>query len=361
MSARTSEPARSVGLPFATVLAVLALGLLVGLLGPPARGEPAPATTAWTQAQVAAARRWIESGAAREGGTRPFADAERGDWHYVPRRRAGVAFGRMTAPQRHAALALVRAGLSPTGAAQTEGVMALESVLGQMERNRGRDPFDYALTIFGTPGQAPWGWRLEGHHVSWNVTVAAPDVVSMTPCFVGTNPARVPAGPSAGQRLQARELDLGLALAQSLDEAQWRAALLDVRTPGDVITGPGRAAALAAPQGLSAAALRPEQQALLLELVTVYVGRTPEEFARAYLEQVRAGLAETRWAWAGSRTAGQPCYYRIHGPRVLIELDNTQNQANHVHTVWRDPVNDFGRSDLRAHHASGAHTDLRGR
>jgi hypothetical protein len=185
--------------------------------------------------------------------------------------------------------------------------------------------------------------------------------VAVTPCFVGSNPARVPFGPTAGSRLQAKELDLGLALVLSLDEAQLRAALLQARTPGDVITGPGRAQSLATPQGLAASALTPEQQARLLELVAVYVERAPPVFARPYLEQVRKDLAATRFAWAGARAAGAPSYYRIHGPRVLIELDNTQNQANHVHTLWRDPANDFGRDDLARHVAGSGHAALVGR
>ena len=241
--------------------------------------------------------------------------------------------------------------------------MALEDVLAGLERSsRGfRDPLGYALTIFGSPGTHPWGWRLEGHHLSLNVTVSAPGRVAVTPWFLGTNPAQIRAGPRRGERLQRLEHDLALELAGSLDPTQWRAALLAARTPGEVITGPGRAASLAQPQGVALDALTAAQQALLLRLIEAYVGRAHDEFGRPYLELVRAGLSQTRLAWAGGRQAGTPFYYRIHGPRLLVEFDNTQNDANHVHSLWRDPANDFGRDDLRTHYGSHAHGDLTGR
>jgi hypothetical protein len=310
-----------------------------------------------------AARAWLEGGGAAAGGQRPFAEAERGNWHYVPRRRLGVTLGAMSVPSRERALALLRAGLSTPGARQAEAVMALEEVLAGLEGSslRARDPLGYALTIFGTPGSFPWGWRLEGHHLSLNVTVASAEHVAMTPWFLGTNPARIPRGPRAGERLQGPEQDLAFELARSLDASQWRAALFSVQAPGDVITGPGRAASLARPQGLPYGSLTASQQAVLLRLIEVYVGRAHDAFGRPYLELVRSGLAHTHVAWAGGREPGTPFYYRIHGPRLLIELDNTQNRANHVHSLWRDPLNDFGRDDLRAHYASAAHGDLAGR
>ncbi len=312
---------------------------------------------------AAAARAWLEEGGAAAGGQRPFAEAERGNWHYVPRRRLGVPLGAMGAALRERALALLRAGLSASGAAQAEAVMALEGVLADLEGSsrRVRDPLGYALTIFGTPGAFPWGWRLEGHHLSLNVTVATPELVALTPWFLGTNPARIPQGPRTGERLQGPEHDLALELARSLDASQWRTARLSVQAPGDVITGPGRAASLAKPQGLPYGSLTATQQALLLRLIEAYVGRAHDAFGRQYLELVRAGLPQTHLAWAGGREPGTPFYYRIHGPRLLLELDNTQNRANHVHSLWRDPADDFGRDDLRAHYASATHADLAGR
>lgn len=347
-------------------MAAACLPLVLGVLSYEASvgsAEPASASARWAAEMAAAAEAWLEQGGAGTGAQRPFADAERGNWHYVPRRRMGLSLGRMQPALRERALALLRTGLSQAGAAQAEAVMALEAILAELEGSslRFRDPLGYALTIFGTPGTCPWGWRLEGHHLSLNVTITSPERIAMTPMFVGTNPARIPRGPRAGERLQRVEHDLALALARSLDAEQLRDALLDARTPGDVITGPGRAASLARPQGLAHAALRPAQQAQLWELIEAYVGRARDAFGRPYLEIVREGLAQTRLAWAGGRQAGTAFYYRIHGPRLLIEFDNTQNRANHIHSLWRDPANDFGRDDLREHYGSHAHGDHSGR
>jgi hypothetical protein len=179
--------------------------------------------------------------------------------------------------------------------------------------------------------------------------------VAVTPLFTGSNPARIPTGPRAGERVQKREVELGLELVQSLDARQLAGALLQARSLGDIVSGPGRPEALAAPQGLPATDLTAPQQALLLQLVEAYVGLSRDEFGRPYMDLVRAGLRATRFAWAGGQRVGTAFYYRIHGPRVLIELDNTQGGGNHVHSVWRDPVNDFGRDDLRAHYGAGSH------
>jgi hypothetical protein len=155
--------------------------------------------------------------------------------------------------------------------------------------------------------------------------------------------------------VQKAEVELGLALAQSLDAQQWARALLRERSLGDVVTGPGRAGALAEPQGLPVLELTAAQQGTLLSLIETYVGAARDEWGKPYLALVRADLAKTRLAWAGGRRDGTAYYYRIHGPRVLIELDNTQHDANHVHSLWRDPLNDFGRDDLAQHYASSAH------
>jgi hypothetical protein len=263
----------------------------------------------------------------------------------------------MSPSQHAAAIGLLRAGLSAKGAERAQAIMALESVLADLEGSsrRFRDPANYAFVVFGTPGVAPWAWRVEGHHLSVNVTVAAPGHAAFTPLFTGTHPARIPAGPRQGERVQALEVELGLELVQSLDEHQLAGALLQARSLGDIVAGPGRPDALATPQGLPVPDLTAPQQAKLLQLVETYVGLARDEFGRPYMDLVRAGLDATRFAWAGGRRHGTAYYYRIHGPRVLIELDNTQGGGNHVHSVWRDPVDDFGRDDLREHHGAAPH------
>ena len=235
--------------------------------------------------------------------------------------------------------------------------MALEAVLAELEGSsrRFRDPQNYAFAVFGTPGVAPWGWRVEGHHLSINVTCAAPGHVSVTPLFTGSNPARIRSGPRQGEQVQKLELQLGLELAQSLDARQLAGALLQERSLGNIVAGPGRADALARPQGLPVQELTAPQQAKLLQLVETYTGLARDELGRPYMALVRAGLDKTRFAWAGGRGEGSAFYYRIHGPRVLIELDNTQDDANHIHSLWRDPLNDFARDDLREHYGAGTH------
>jgi len=345
---------------------LLAVAVAVALIVPPpsAAHDVAPSPeTAWIVGMATAAKAWLGSLGKPGGAQLPFDAEARKDWHYVPRRRQGVALRDMTLPQRAAAIALLRAGLSARGAARAEAIMALEAVLAELEgtSRRIRDPLNYAFAVFGAPGVPPWAWRVEGHHLSIHVTVAADGHAAVTPLFTGSNPARVPDGPRKGEQIHRLETQLGLELAQSLDARQLAGALLQERSLGDIVTGPGRAGALAQPQGLPVEQLTAAQQAKLLQLVEAYTGLARDEWGRPYLEVVRAGLGKTRFAWAGGRREGTAYYYRIHGPRILIELDNTQNDANHVHSIWRDPVNDFGRDDLRAHYAAGVHSHGEGR
>jgi hypothetical protein len=258
----------------------------------------------------------------------------------------------MTEAQRDAAWELVRSGLSQRGYERAEATMALQTVLAGMERSR-RSPFDYSVTVFGAPGTPPWGWRVEGHHLSVNVAVAAPGRASVTPLFTGARPARLASGPRRGQPLHDVEHRVALELVQSLDARQLAAATIANRALSDIVAGPGRADALALPQGLLASEMTEAQRANLLRLVEAYVGLAKDEWGRPYLELVRAGLAETRFAWAGGRQDGAAFYWRIHGPRILVEFDHTQGDPNHVHSLWRDPKNDFGRDDLRAHYGEG--------
>jgi hypothetical protein len=338
--------------------AVVALALVAAFAPlPSAAHEVAPGPlTAWIDGMARAASAWTTAMGGHAGARLPFEGDERRNWHYVPRSRRGVALRDMTPAQRDAATALVRSGLSARGTERVEATLALESVLAEMERSRFRDPLRYHVTVFGTPGTPPWGWRIEGHHLSVNVTVPAAGHASVTPLFAGSHPARYPSGPRRGERLQHTEHAVALELAQSLTESQLAAALLQSRALGDIVAGPGRREALEKPQGLPVLDLTEPQRAKLLALIDAYVGLARDEWGRPYGELVRAGLGETRFAWAGGRGGDTPFYWRIHGPRVWIEFDHTQNDLNHVHSVWRDPKNDFGRDDLREHYEGGGHS-----
>ena len=283
----------------------------------------------------------------------PFDNDERFNWHYIPRERKGITWNDMTAAQQALAHALLASGLSSRGYQQAQTIMSLDQILKEMEQGKGplRDPNNYAFSIFGTPGEyATWGWRFEGHHLSLTFTVVDGQAVA-GPVFFGTNPATVLDGPRKGLRVLAVEEDLGRELVKSLTPEQTKIAIYDVKAPKDVITTNSRKADPGPPVGLAAGDMTPAQQKLLMTLVENYAYRLRPELADQDLSKIAAaGFKEIHFAWAGSADPGQPHYYRLHGPTFLVEFDNTQNNANHIHTVWRDSANDFGEDLLKAHY-----------
>jgi hypothetical protein len=286
-----------------------------------------------------------------------FDDKERLNWHYVPRSREGLPFKDMALAARNAAQDLMKASLSAAGYDKATNVIRLEGVLRRMETFGGflRDPENYLIAIFGTPGgTAPWGWRLEGHHLSLNFTLVPGKPVAVTPAFLGANPAEVRSGALKGLRTLAREQDMGHALALSMNEAQRQRMVIAARSLGDIVAGPGRGETLTSPAGVPAAELEPAQRDVLMKLVAEYTQNMHAELADDELRRVReAGIERLHFAWAGPTDPRQPHYYRVHGPTVLIEFDNTQNDANHIHTVYRDLRRDFGADLLRAHYQHG--------
>jgi hypothetical protein len=286
--------------------------------------------------------------------TFPFGHAERLNWHYVPRRREGLPLKDMTADARAAAHALLQAGLSAAGYAKAQDVIRLEGVLRQLETFGAfmRDPDNYAVTVFGAPAPgAPWGWRFEGHHLSLNFTVVPGRAVAVTPAFLGANPAEVRSGPLQGLRALRAEQDLGLALVRGLDSTQRAHAVIASASLGDVVSGPGRGDALKMPAGVPLGDLGPQSRGLAVRILETYARNMRGDLAETELRRIHAaGIERVHFAWAGPIDPGRPHYYRIHGPTVLIEYDNTQNDANHIHSVWHDPGNDFGADLLRAHY-----------
>jgi hypothetical protein len=337
----------------------LAGGLAVGAAVAPARTLFAQVADDGRAAMAAAAAAFLASLPAdgQKQATFAFADRERLNWHYVPRSREGLAFKRMAPAARAAAHELMKASLSAVGYAKAVNVIRLEDVLRRLETFGGlmRDPENYAVTVFGLPGAtAPWGWRLEGHHLSLNFTLVPGKPVAMTPAFFGANPAEVRSGPQQGLRTLARETDLALALVRSMDASQRGRMVIGAQSLGDIVSGPGRGASLAAPAGLPLADMTGEQRALAVRLVEEYARNMRAELAEAELRRMQAaGVTDLHFAWAGALEAGKASYYRLHGPTLLIEYDNTQNDANHIHSVWHDPKNDFGQDLLRAHYHGG--------
>lgn len=289
----------------------------------------------------------------------PFASEERYNWHYIPKsNRKGIPLDEMDETQKKAAFGLVAASLSARGAEKIAGIIELESILrkleGRPENDRYRDPGKYYFTLFGKPASnSIWGWRIEGHHISFNFSAQNNRLVAATPGFMGANPAMVPDGPQKGKQTLPEETDAGFALLHTFNKEQLAKAIINHRALPEIVTGASRKAMIEKPEGIRYNELSKEQQTLFMKLVSVYVHRYTKLFADTMLKELEAaGLDKLQFAWAGSqqKQPGQGYYYRIQGPTMIIEYDNTQNNANHIHTVVRDLKRDFGGDELAAHY-----------
>ncbi len=293
----------------------------------------------------------------REQALLPAADPDRKSWSYVPGRRRGVRLKDLNAAERSAALALLRASSSARGYEKAVGVIELEGILREIETfGWFRDPELYWVTVFGSPGKdGLWGWRFEGHHLSLNFSAMSGDTFASTPAFFGANPARVPAGPRAGWRVLAAEEDLARRLLAMLDPAARRRAVISTGAPGDILMRPGRRLP-PEPEGLPSSEMSAAARDVLRSLLAAYVDNAPLEIAVARWKRIEAaGAGRIRFAWAGSAAPGNGHYYRIHGPTFVIEYDNTQNDANHVHSVWIDLEGGAALDLLRRHYEESPH------
>ena len=287
-----------------------------------------------------------------------FEDEERFDWHYIPKERKGLPLREMAPFQKLLAQALLNAGLSQRGYMKAVTIMSLDDVLRQMENDNGerRNPEKYYFSIFGEPSdKGTWGFRVEGHHVSLNFTMANGTVVA-SPNFFGANPAEVRQGPRAGLRILGREEDLGRDLLTALTPEQKTAAIVAKDAYKDILTEASRQASLKGqPSGLSASKMNAHERELLTAIIEEYAHSFPDDVAQFRLDQAKKAGNNLYFAWAGVEQRGGPHYYRIQSPTFLIEYDNTQNNANHIHTVWRDFDGDWGRDLLKEHYQSSAH------
>jgi hypothetical protein len=333
-----------------------------------------------------------------------FAEEERARWYYTPTERGGLPLAEMDRRQQRLAHRLIAAGLSPAGYVTASTIMGLETTLDALEEwtwpGRGRDPMLYYLSVFGeiSPRQ-PWGWRFEGHHISLNYTIVGGQIVSPTPTFFGANPAEVRLNNAGVLRPLAAVEDVARELLRSLSKEQRAIAVISPAAPSDIVTAnrpkveegalplpsemlsghpvtnvgkerfEGRQRELGlteeyldrlrftrVPKGLSAQEMAESQREMLLVLIRQYIDRMPERIAEIEIEKLqRQGLGGVHFAWAGGLESRQPHYYRLQGSRFLVEYDNTQNDANHIHSVWRDPTNDFGAHLLTQHYALSHH------
>jgi hypothetical protein len=245
--------------------------------------------------------------------------------------------------------------LNERGLQTIANVRIVEGVLREQQGSF-RDPDRYYVSIFGTPGQFPWGWRLEGHHLSLNVALPSAGHVSVTPFFIGSHPATVREGPHRGLRPLGAAEDLARQLMASLTEEQRRMAIIAERSFGEIVASPGRDRDLGQPTGLALSAMGGTARNLVEALIDRFVGTLAPDLAAAQRQRViEQELGRFRFAWAGTQAPGQAHYFRVHGPVTLIEHDNTQNNANHIHSVWRDLGADFGNDALADHYRRERH------
>jgi hypothetical protein len=304
-----------------------------------ATASPAPAPLA---AQIApAATQFLAAlgDDTRAKASYAFGDSERQRWHWTTPSgfpRNGLPLREMDPDQRSLALALLQASVSEAGYQKALDIMSLQNDLGN-------DPELYYVTVFGTPGGAePWGWRFEGHHLSRNFSVAGTQV-SAAPFFLGSWPTVA----SSGLRAMEREEDAARELVTSLEGASRTAAIFRERTLTSHVTQNEPLVSPLEPVGVTAGELDADRQALVLEIIQTYLGVLPESVATPMFERLRgAGIENVRFGWAGSLEPRRPHYYRLQGPTFLLEFDNSRNGGTHIHSVWRDFDEDFGKNLL---------------
>lgn len=302
-----------------------------------------------------------------------FESEERLRWHFIPTGqgatswpRRGVALKAMNEEQKRLARELLKAGLSQRGYLTATAIMDLETVLAALEAAQGvkapegrlgRDPELYFFSIFGEPSTShTWGWRVEGHHLSLHFTLVNGTQLATSPSFFGTNPAEVRDGPKKGLRVLGAREDTARTFLLSLDDAQRLRVVIENVAPNDIVTSNKVAASPLSPVGIPVGALTPSQRDLLMKVIEVYLDAMAPEVAEERMEKLKkAGLDTIAFAWAGELERGKRHYYRVQGPTFLIEYDNTQNDGNHIHSVWRDFKGDFGMDLLREHVKSQPH------
>ena len=291
-----------------------------------------------------------------------FEDEERFNWNFVPIERKGISIRDLNADQLAAAMNLLEWVLSDKGIQKTTAIMKLESVLKEVESRAAddfyRDPLKYYFSIFGKPGETIWGWRLEGHHVAFNFSSQNNQLISGTPGFLGSNPAVVQSGPQKGLEILKEETELGFALLNSLNISQKEKAIINSTAPAEIITSNSRKAMINDPKGILYSELSSEQKNKFSQLLQLYLNRYKPSFAKKMLQDIEAAdMNKLQFAWAGTLVPGigNKHYYRIQGPTIIIEYDNTQNNANHVHTAIRDLKNDFGGDQLLEHYKKSKH------
>ncbi len=329
----------------------LAAMLIVGTVMVAALRAQAGKTEASGKAMTEAANAFLGSLTPQQAQLAKFGydDPERLNWHFIPRVRKGLPIRDLEGEPLRRAQALLQTGLSPAGYAQTLDIMGLEEILyllepgDRAERRERRDPRKYYFSVFGTPAlTGTWGWRVEGHHVSLNFSVKEGQVVASTPEFFGANPGLVDAGPERSIRVLGAEEDLARQILKLSTPEQLKIVWVDKKAPDDLRGGGVAQPEKTAPVGLKASAMSADQKELLAKVMTEYLKNMPADIEKTRRDEVNAaGVDNIHFAWWGDQDRNQRHYYRIQGPTFVIEYNNTQNSANHVHSMWRQLAGDF--------------------
>lgn len=288
-------------------------------------------------------------------------DEERFNMNYVPIPRKGPRFHDFNETQKVAAIDLLRSSLSEEGFRKSKEIMSLEKILRVIENDDNdkmpdgrprRDPLNYHFSIFGDPSSAePWGWRFEGHHLSLNFTSADSKISSATPTFFGTNPGVIRITGHKEKEVLKKETSLSFKLINSLSPEQLKKAMFADVAPEEIITTTQRKVEGFEQKGIFYNDFSPDQQKMFVDLINLYLNNYEKNFSEGYRDKIKkAGIENLSFSWAGSLEPGTPNYWCIQGPVLLIEYDNTQTNANHVHTVVRDPTNDYGEDTLKKHY-----------
>ncbi len=277
-------------------------------------------------------------------------DDNRTRWHYFPStfyKREGITLKELSADQKKKLHALLNSYLSNKGYQKTLDVIEAEKILYRLSNNsNSRNPELYSVAFYGLPSKnTPWGWSFEGHHISLNFTMNG-DEMTHVPRFYGANPAK-----TSKKIFLKNEEAMAYKLLNSLSKEQLVKAIFSKRALPDIITRNNSKVDPMKPKGIAASELTEQQQLLLFELINEYISSAPEKFAKLRMQKLKSEHLNTLYfGWAGSTTVNKPHYYCIQGSSFLIELDNTQNNANHIHSVWRDFDGDFGRNLLKEHY-----------
>jgi hypothetical protein len=295
----------------------------------------------------------------------PFDSEDRLRWHFIPNEmfpRKGLMIKDMNEAQRRLAHDLLRSGLSARGYNKVTAIIELEDILRAIETGgkMARDKEEYLFSVFGTPAaKGHWGWRIEGHHISIRFTIADGAVsrqLSSSPMFLGANPAEVRDGDKKGLRVLAEEEDAARAFVLGLSPGHQKLAIVNAVAPTDIVTMNKNDITPLPDQGVTYASLRAEDQQRLIRVIEAYAMNMEADIAAERMARIRAaGFDKIRFAWAGETEKGKKHYYMVQGPTFLVEYDNTQNNGNHIHSVWRDFNGDFGRDLLREHLKQVAH------